>query len=92
MTSSQSRQSVVGYGTHQLPITVIHSIKDTEPNVVIIRTILPRPHHRMGIAFISGKRIIGISHSPCQSGILHRRRQLLLPIINTEMVKFLADK
>ena len=36
---------------------------------------------------------MGIAHSPCQSGILHQRRQLLLPSINTEeSVKFLVDQ
>ena len=38
-----------------------------------------------GILLISGRRILGILDSPCQSGILHRRRRfLLLPSINME--------
>ena len=82
------------FRSHQLPFAVIHRIQDTEPNMGIIRTILPRPHHRMGIPLISGRRILGIPHSPCQLDNLRRRRQpLLLPSINTEeMVKFLVDK
>ena len=36
---------------------------------------------------------MGILHSPCQSGILRRYPQLLLPCINTEeMVKLLVDR
>jgi hypothetical protein len=47
----------------------------------------------MGIPLIGGRRILGISHSPFQPGIVHRRRQLLLPSLNAEeMVKFLVDK
>ena len=41
----------------------------------------PPPH---GYSLIIGRHILGIPHSPCQSGILHRRRQLLMPSINTE--------
>ena len=91
---SNQSHSMVTQGIHQLPFAVIHRIQDTEPNMGIIRTILPRPHHRMGIPLISGRRILGIPHSPCQLDILRRRRQpLLLPSINTEeMVKFLVDK
>ena len=89
---SNQSYSTITQGTHQLPIVVIHRIQDTEPNMGIIRTILTHPHHRMGI-LISGRRILGIPHSLCQPGILHRRRRLLLPTLNTEeMVKFLVDK
>ena len=90
---SNQSYSMVTQGTQQLPNAVIHRKQDTEPNMGIIRTILPRLHH-MGIPLISGRRILGIPHSPCQLGILHRRRQLLLlPSLNTEeMVKFLVDK
>ena len=50
-------------------------------------------HYRMGIHFIGRRRILGISHSSCQPGIVHQRRQLLLPSLNTEeMVKFLMIK
>ena len=86
--------NTVTQGTHQLLIAVIHRIQDTEPSMGIIRIILTHPHHRMGIPLTSGRRILGIPHSPCQLGIFHRRRQLLLlPSINTEeMVKVLVDK
>ena len=43
--SSQTQESVTQHGTHQLPITVIHRIQDTEPNMVIIRTTPPPPLH-----------------------------------------------
>lgn len=92
---SNQSYSMATQGTQQLLIAVIHRKQDTEPSMGIIRTILPRPHHRMGIPLISGRRrILGIPHSPCQSGILHRRRQLfLVPSLNTEeMVKFLVDR
>jgi hypothetical protein len=91
---SNQSYSMVTQGTQQqLLNAVIHRNQDTEPNMGIIRTILPRPHH-MGIPLISGRRILGIPHSPCQSGILHRRLQLLLlpSIITEEMVNFLVDK
>ena len=92
-SSSKQSHSTITQGIHQLPIAVIHRMQDTEPNKGIIRIILPRPHHRMGILLISGRRILGIPHSPCQRGILHRHRQLLLPTLNTEeMVNFLVDK
>jgi hypothetical protein len=36
---------------------------------------------------------MGIPHSPCKPGILHRRRELLLPTLNTEeIVIFLVNK
>ena len=90
---SNQSHSIITQGMHQLPIAVIHRMQDTEPNKGIIRIILPHPHHRMGILLISGRRILGIPHSPCQLGILHRLRQLLLPTLNTEeMVNFLVDK
>jgi hypothetical protein len=71
LSRSNQSHSIITQDTHQLPIAVM---KDAEPNKGIIRTILSRPHHRMCMLLISGQRILGILHSPCQSGILHRRR------------------
>jgi hypothetical protein len=91
---SNQSYSMATRGTPQPLTAVIHRKQDTEPNMGIIRTIQHHPHHHMGIPLISGRRILGIPHSPCQSGILHRRRRLLLlSSLNTEeMVKFLVDK
>ena len=58
----------------------------------IICTILTRPY-RMDVFLFSGRCILGIPHSPCKLGILHRRRQLLLPTLHMEeIVNFLVDK
>ena len=70
-----------------------HRVQDTDHNMGIILH-PPHWHHRMGIPLINGRHILSILHKPCQSNILHRRRQLLvLPSINTaETVKFLVYK
>lgn len=89
LSCSNQSYSMATRGTPQPLTAVIHRKQDTEPNMGIIRTILHRPHH-MGIPLISGRRILGIPHSPCQLGIIHRpRRLLLLSSLNMEeVVKF----
>ena len=78
---SHQSHSMVTQGTHQLPVAVIHRIQDM--NLTWVYPTLP--HRPMGIPLTSGRRILGIPHSSCQSGILLRRRQLLLlRSINTE--------
>ena len=53
----------------------------------------PSLMRRMDIFLFSGRRILGIPNSPRKLGILHRRRQLLLPTLHMEeIVNFLVDK
>ena len=93
---SNQSPSMVTQGTHQTPTAVIHRIQDTEPNTGIIRTILPHLHHHTGTPLINGRGILGIHHSPRQSGILHlhrcRQLLLLLSLNMEETVKFPVDK